>query len=231
MTSNHHNDTVYNQKKVPKSPIKFNLQLNEEQKAAKQIILDNTITVLKGKAGSAKTLLACNVGLDMLFKKQVERIFIARPFVYSDNEPIGILPGGIQEKLIGLTTPIIENMYMLSGKEKIDKLIAEGIINILPVAFMRGLTINNAILILDEFQNATLSQTYTALSRLGKGSKIIVTGDMAQCDLRNRKDTGFDFFKKLETEKVPGLKIVTLETNHRHEVVEQISKIYDNYKD
>lgn len=231
MSSKPHTDQVYVQKKVPKNPIKFNLQLNEEQKEAKEIILNNTITVLKGKAGTAKTLLACNVALDQLFKKQIERIFIARPFIYAENENLGILPGGVQDKLIGLTTPIIENMYMLTGKEKIDSLIAEGTINILPVAFMRGLTINNAILILDEFQNATLSQTYTALSRLGKGSKIIVTGDSAQCDLRNKKDSGFDFFKKLEIENVPWLKIVTLQTNHRHEVVEMISNIYEKYKD
>lgn len=231
MPSKPHTDQVYATKKVPKNPIKFSIQLNEEQKQAKEVILSNTITVLKGKAGSAKTLLACNVALDLLFKRQIERIFIARPFVYAENESLGILPGGIQDKLIGLTTPIIENMYMLAGKEKIDNLITDGTINILPVAFMRGLTINNAVLILDEFQNATLSQTYTALSRLGQGSKIIVTGDMAQCDLRNKKDSGFDFFKKLENESVPNLKIITLLTNHRHEVVEMISNIYDNYKD
>ena len=110
MSSKPHTDQVYATKKVPKNPIKFHIQLNEEQKQAKDIILNNTITVLKGKAGSAKTLLACNVALDLLFKRQIERIFIARPFVYAENESLGILPGGIQDKLIGLTTPIIENM-------------------------------------------------------------------------------------------------------------------------
>ena len=93
MSSKPHTDQVYVQKKVPKNPIKFNLQLNEEQKEAKEIILNNTITVLKGKAGTAKTLLACNVALDQLFKKQIERIFIARPFIYAENENLGILPG------------------------------------------------------------------------------------------------------------------------------------------
>lgn len=231
MASKPHTDPVYKEKKILKGPIKFNIQLNEEQKLAKEQIYHNTITVLKGKAGSAKTLLACNVALDMLFKKEIEKIYIGRPFVYAENEPLGILPGGIQEKLIGLTTPIIDNMYTLSGKEKIDKLIADGVIIILPLAFLRGLTWNRAIIILDEMQNATLSQTYTALSRLGKNSKIIVTGDMAQCDLKNKKDSGFDFFKKLETEGLPGIKIITLESNHRHELVESISKIYDSYRD
>lgn len=231
MASKPHTDEVYKEKRKPKGPIKFNIQLNEEQKEAKEVILKNTITILKGKAGSSKTLLACNVALDLLFKKDIEYIFIARPFIYAENEQIGILPGTVQDKLIGLTTPIIENMYSLVAKEKIDNLIAEGLIRILPVGFMRGMTVNNSVLILDEFQNATLSQTYTALSRLGKGSRIIVTGDMAQCDLKNKKDSGFDFFKKLENEGLPGVKIITLESNHRHDLVEAISKIYEIYKD
>lgn len=221
-------DQVSEVKKI-KNPIRFYIQLNEEQKAAKQVILDNTITVLKGQAGSSKTLLACNVALDLLFKKEVEKIHIARPFVYAEKEQLGILPGGVQDKLIGITTPIIENMYNLYNKEKIDKLIQEGKIIILPLAFMRGMTLNNSVLILDEFQNATISQTYTALSRLGKGSKIIVTGDMAQCDLPKKTDSGFDFFKKLEHEGV--VKIVHLKSNHRHDLVDQISKLYFEYKD
>lgn len=221
-------DQVLETKKI-KNPIRFHIQLNEEQKEAKQIILDNTITVLKGQAGSSKTLLACNVALDLLFKKEVEKIYIARPFVYAEKEQLGILPGGVQDKLIGITTPIIENMYTLYNKEKIDKLLQEGKINILPLAFMRGMTLNNAVVILDEFQNATLSQTYTALSRLGKGSKIVVTGDMAQCDLPKKTDSGFDFFKKLEQDGV--VKIVHLKSNHRHDLVDQISKLYFEYKD
>lgn len=218
-------------KKKPKGPIKFNIQLNEEQKRTKEIILQNTITVLKGKAGSAKTLLACNVALDLLFRKEIERIYVARPFVYTDDDrTLAALPGGVAEKMMGLTMPVLENFYILYSKEKIDKLMADGIITILPVAFMRGITVNNSVLILDEFQNATLSQTYAALSRIGKNSKVIVTGDMAQCDLRNKKETGFDFFKKLETESLPGIKIITLESNHRHELVDMISKIYEEYR-
>lgn len=215
--------------KKPKGEIKFNISLNEEQKEAKAIILKNTITLLKGAAGSSKTLLACNVALDMLFKKSVDKIYIARPFVYADKEPIGILPGGVQDKLVGLTTPIIENMYNLYNKEKIDSLLATGQITILPVAFMQGMTLNNAVIILDEFQNATLQQVYSALSRLGKGSKLIITGDMTQCILPKKSDSGFDFFKKLELSEV--LVSVTLKSNHRHELVEKITNIYQEYKD
>ena len=232
MSSKPHTDPVYKEKRIPKNPNKFGVQLNEEQKLAKAEILKHTITVLKGKAGSAKTLLACNVALDLLFKKEVERIYIARPFVYTDDDrTLSALPGGVAEKLQGLTLPVVDNCYVLIGKEKTEKLLAEGLITILPVAFMRGITVNNAVLILDEFQNATLSQTYAALSRIGKNSKVIVTGDMAQCDLRNKKETGFDFFTRLETEGLRGIKIIKLESNHRHELVDHISRIYDNYRD
>ena len=227
MASKPHTDEVYKEKKIPKTPIKFNVQLNEEQKLVKAQIYENDITVLKGKAGSSKTMLACNVALDLLFKKQIDRIFVARPSVYAENEKLGYLPGGINEKLVGLTTPIIENMYILSNKMSIDKLIEEGKITILPVAFMRGLTLNDSVIILDEWQNATYSQTYMALSRMGKHTKIIVTGDMAQCDLTNKKDSGFDFFKRLETALLPKFKIIELQSNHRHDLVELISKVYE----
>ena len=215
--------------KKPKGPIRFQIQLNEEQKLAKEQILAHDITLLKGAAGSAKTLLACNVSLDLLFKKEVDRIYVARPFVYTENEKLGALPGGISEKLIGLTTPIIDNMYNLYNKEKIDALLSEGIISILPLAFMRGMTLNNSVIILDEFQNAKLSQVYTALSRLGKNSKMIITGDMSQCDLPSKSESGFGFFKTLEDAGI--VKIITLKTNHRHELVERITKIYLEIKD
>lgn len=216
------------EKRKPKNPIQFQIELNTEQREAKEIILANKITLLKGEAGTAKTLLACNVALDLLFTKEVERIYIARPFVYAEKEPLGILPGSVQDKLIGLTTPIIENMYNLYNREKINSLLQDGIINILPLAFMRGMTLNNSVLILDEFQNATLTQTYTALSRLGKGSKVIVTGDMTQCDLAKKSDSGFDFFKRLEQEGI--VKSIILKTNHRDELVNLIAQVYHDYK-
>lgn len=230
MSSKPHTDPVYKEKKVPKTPIKFNVQLNEEQKKAKTEIYENDIILLKGKAGSSKTMLACNVALDLLFKKQIDRIFVARPSVYAEGEKLGYLPGGINEKLVGLTTPILENMYILYNKIAIDKLVEEGEITILPVAFMRGLTLQNSCLILDEWQNATYTQTYMALSRMGKGTKIIATGDMAQCDLPNKKDSGFDFFRRLETSGLPKFKIIELLSNHRHDAVEHISKVYDEFR-
>lgn len=221
----------FKEKRKPRGEIKFKLQLNEEQKEAKRIILENSITILTGNPGSGKTLLATNLALDLLFKREIERIYIARPFVYAENEQnLGALPGDVKDKLVGITTPILENMYLLYGKDKIEKLIQEGIINILPLAFMRGITVYNSLLILDEVQNATANQLFTALSRLGKLSKMIITGDINQCDLRNKSTSCWNFLKILETQ-IPEIKKINLTSNHRHDVVEKITNVYNDYKD
>ncbi len=217
-------------KRTPKNPIHFQLDLNAEQLNAKNIILQNKITVLTGEPGCGKSLVACNVALEMFFRKEIDKIFIARPLVYAEKEPLGILPGDIRDKLIGITTPIIENMYNLYNKEKIDLLLKEDKIHILPLSFMRGLTVSRSLLIIDECQNAKLSQIYDCLTRLGKGSKIIVTGDMSQCDLPNPSESGFGFYEELVRNKLPNCSIINLEINHRDELVKMICKIYKNYK-
>jgi len=136
MTSNHYDDEVFAVKRKPKTPIKFNVQLNEEQKKAKSTIMDNPITLLKGMAGSGKTLVATQCALDMFFTKQVEKIIITRPTV--SKEDIGFLPGNIREKMDPWLAPIYHNLYMLYSREKIDKHLENGDIEIVPFAFIRG---------------------------------------------------------------------------------------------
>ena len=114
MSSNHHKDEVFKPKRVVKNPIKFKLQLNEEQKLAKEQILNNTLTILAGKAGSGKTLLACQVALDGVFRRQYEKIIITRPTV--SKEEIGFLPGDLREKMDPWIQPIYQNMYALYDK-------------------------------------------------------------------------------------------------------------------
>ena len=228
MTSNHHSDPIFAEKRRPKNPIKFKINLNEEQKAAKDTILTNPITLLRGMAGSGKTLLACQIALDMLFKKDTEKIVITRPTVA--REEIGFLPGDIKEKLDPWLAPIYANLYLLYDKEKIDKMIADGTIEIVPFAFMRGRTFPNNVVIVDECQNITHAQTELVLGRLGKGGKMIFCGDLSQTDLKNKKDSGIGFFNRLE-ENIKGVKVITLKTNHRHEIVEPILKVYEDYRD
>jgi phosphate starvation-inducible PhoH-like protein len=119
MASNHHTDEVFTQKRKPKNPIKFNLQLNEEQKLAKALIVENPVVILKGMAGSGKTLVAVQAALDMLFNREVEKIVITRPTVA--KEELGFLPGDLKEKMDPWLAPIYHNLYALYSKEKVDK--------------------------------------------------------------------------------------------------------------
>lgn len=223
-----YNDEVFQAKRRPKNPIKFNISLNNEQKAAKEIILENPVTVLKGMAGSGKTLVAVQVALDLLFSKQVEKIIITRPTVA--KEDIGFLPGDIKEKMDPWLAPIYHNLYLLYSKEKIDKEVEEGRIEILPFAFMRGRTFVNAFVVVDEAQNVTHTQMEMVLGRLGKNSWMTICGDLAQVDLKNKKETGFSFLSRVE-EHVKGVRVVVLKQNHRHPIVESILEVYQTFRD
>lgn len=215
-----------NQKRKPKNPIKFKISLNEEQKEAKSIILKNPVTVLRGSAGSGKTLLAVQVALDLLFNREIEKIVITRPTVA--KEDIGFLPGDLKEKMDPWLAPIYANLYMLYEKERIEKLVADESIEILPFPFMRGRTLVNSFVIVDEAQNVTMNQMEMVLGRLGVGSKMAICGDSSQIDLKNRKESGFDFLNTLSS-RVDGVSVFTLKKNHRHEVVPSILDVYKEY--
>jgi len=228
MASNHHTDEVFTQKRKPKNPIKFNLQLNDEQKEAKALILENPIVVLKGMAGSGKTLVAVQAALDMLFNKEIDKIIITRPTVA--KEDIGFLPGDLKEKMDPWLAPIYHNLYALYSKDKIEKELANENIEIVPFAFMRGRTFLNSFVIVDEAQNVTHDQMETVIGRLGKQSKMVICGDLAQIDLKNKKETGFSFLSRIE-EHVQGFKVMALKQNHRHEIVSPILKVYQDFRD
>ena len=228
MSSNHHTDEVFVLKRRPKGPIKFNVTLNEEQKQAKALILNSPITVLKGMAGSGKTLVATQVGLDLLFRKQVDKIIITRPTV--SKESIGFLPGDIREKMDPWLAPIYHNLYMLYNKEKIDKEIEKGTIEIVPFAFMRGRTFVDSFVIVDEAQNVTHTQMETVIGRLGVNSKMVICGDIAQIDLKDKRETGFSFLARIE-EQVEGFVTHSLQQNHRHNIVAPILKVYKTFRD
>ena len=209
-----------------KGPIKFKIQLNEEQKEAKSLILENPVTVIRGMAGSGKTLLACQIALDLLFSRDVEKIIITRPTVA--KEDIGFLPGDMKEKMDPWLAPIYSNLYLLYDKDKIDRLVTENVIEILPFPFMRGRTFLNSCVIVDEAQNVNSNQTEMIVGRLGLDSKMIFCGDTAQIDLKNKKESGIDFFKILES-RVEGVKVITLQRNHRHPIVPEILNVYKEY--
>jgi phosphate starvation-inducible PhoH-like protein len=207
----------------PKGPIKFQLQLNAEQKVGKDVILNNAITILSGKAGSGKTLLACQVALDMLFKKSVKQIVITRPTV--SKEEIGFLPGDLHQKMEPWMQPIYANFYQLYNKEKIDKIIESGQVEIVPLAFMRGRTFLDSFIIVDEAQNCTNDQMEMITSRLGLRSKMVVCGDSQQVDLKYRGESGFKFLLSA-AKKIKDMDSLTLLQNHRHPVVDSLLDAY-----
>jgi phosphate starvation-inducible PhoH-like protein len=228
MTSKPHTDDVYRPKRIPKNPIKFKLQLNAEQKQAKQSILNSTITLLGGSAGSGKTLLACNVALDGLLRRQYDKIIITRPTV--SKEEIGFLPGDLREKMDPWVQPIYQNFFSLYDKVKIEKLIDDGKIEIVPVSFMRGRTFLDSMIIVDEAQNVTHEQMEMITSRLGLRSKMMVCGDAQQTDLKKKSDSGFKFLYSAAT-KVKNLEAITLTANHRNEIVEDLLDYYQEKKE
>ena len=225
MASKHHTDEVYRPKRIPKNPIKFKLQLNNEQKEAKKHILDNTITLLGGGAGSGKTLLACNVALDGLLRRMYDKIIITRPTV--SKEEIGFLPGDLREKMDPWVQPIYQNFFALYDKAKIEKLINDGKIEIVPVSFMRGRTFMDSMIIVDEAQNVTHEQMEMITSRIGLRNKMIICGDAHQTDLKKKSDSGFKFLYTA-ARKIKNLEAITLTTNHRNEIVADLLEYYDS---
>lgn len=224
MASNHHNDEVFRQKRKPKNPIKFKITLNDEQKEAKAKILENTLTLLAGKAGSGKTLLACQIALEALFMKEAGKVIITRPTV--SKEDIGFLPGDLREKMDPWVQPIYQNMFALYDKVKIEKLIEEGKIEIVPVSFMRGRTFLDSVIIVDEAQNVTHEQMEMIVTRIGLRSKMIICGDDHQVDLKQRRDSGFRFLYTA-ARKIKNMVGVTLMQNHRDPIVDNLIEIYE----
>jgi len=211
------------EKKERKGPISFDITLSEEQKEAKRIVLDNDISVIRGKAGSGKTLLACQIALDLFFTKEQSKIIIARPAVTA-GEDLGFLPGDKDAKLLEFMMPVLDNIHQLYGntlakRDKIAKHILNKDIEISSIGHLRGKTFLNAIIIVDESQNLTESQMEMVLTRLGKGSKMILTGDLRQKDIT--KNSGLQKLMSI-IDKIPTLVLIDLKDNHRHDIIKLI---------
>ena len=159
------------------------------QKRYLQAIETSPITFGIGPAGTGKTYLAMAMALKELLEGRVERIILTRPAVEA-GETLGFLPGELQEKILPYLTPLYDSMNDIVGKEQTEQLITRGIIEIAPLAYMRGRTLANAFVVLDEAQNTTHEQMMMFLTRLGDGSRMVVTGDITQIDLPSNKRSG-----------------------------------------
>ena len=213
-------------KKPPKGNIKFNITLSEEQKRAKENILNHAFSFLVGKAGSGKTLLAVQVALDLFFKRQYNKIIITRPTVATEDN--GFLPGDEKEKLEPWLVPIMSNMRKVYNKpEKIQKMVEDGDIELVSLAHFRGRTFDNAVVIVDEFQNLTKPQLRMALGRLGKDSIMIFCGDNQQIDLGSALNSAIDDVHKIKDSE--HVYKVILEDNHRHKAIDDVLKLLTGY--
>jgi len=205
-------------KRPPKGPIKYKLALNEEQKLAKAEILNHAYSFIHGRAGTGKTLLASQVSLDSLFKKQHDHIIITRPTVGTEDN--GFLPGSLQEKLDPWMVPIRSNMFKLYDSGKIISLFEEDRIEMISLSHFRGRTFDNAMVIVDEYQNLTRSQLRMAIGRLGKGSKMIFCGDPDQIDLPDRNKSAVQDIVRIRDSN--HVFITKLEENHRDPAVREV---------
>jgi phosphate starvation-inducible PhoH-like protein len=214
--------TTNKEKFPPKNEIKFSITLSDEQKQAKSTVMQTPFNFILGKAGSGKTLLAVQIALDMFFKRQINKIIITRPTV--SNEDNGFLPGSLTEKMEPWLVPIRSNMRKVYNKPDIlEKMEKEENIELVSLAHFRGRTFDNAVCIVDEFQNLTKQQLQMVLSRLGKDSIMILTGDRYQIDLKYSNDSAVHDVPKLKDSQYVAEIILT--DNHRHEALEEILKL------
>ncbi len=186
----------------------------------------NSIVIAIGPAGTGKTLLAVQNGIKLFQDGLVDKIIVTRPAV-SVDEDLGFLPGDLNEKMAPWTRPIFDVFAEYYKQTDIKKMLEEGVIEISPLAYMRGRTFKNAYIIADECQNTTINQMKMLLTRLGEGSKMVVTGDLAQAD-RLRDNGLIDFCNLLARKQTKHIDIVQFDSNdiERHDAVKEVLEIY-----
>lgn len=199
------------------------------QKRYLELIKSNDITFGIGPAGTGKTYLAVAMAVKAFKRDEVSKIVLTRPAVEA-GESLGFLPGDLKEKVDPYLIPLYDALFDMFGPEKFAKYLERGFIEVAPLAFMRGRTLDNAFIILDEAQNTTPEQMKMFLTRLGFGSKAVITGDLTQTDLPNKKQSGLLQATKI-LKDVEGIGSITLNDKDvvRHELVQRIIRAYEKF--
>ena len=200
------------------------------QKSYVDAIRDNMIVFGIGPAGTGKTYLAMAMAISAFKNNEVSRIILTRPAIEA-GEKLGFLPGDLQSKVDPYLRPLYDALYQIMGSESFLKNMEKGLIEVAPLAYMRGRTLDNAYIILDEAQNTTPAQMKMFLTRIGFGSKVIITGDATQKDLPRDTKSGLDIAAKV-LNNINGIKFCNLTASDvvRHPLVQRIVKAYDDYE-
>ncbi len=209
---------------------RFIIPKTATQRSYVETIRSHDIVIGIGPAGTGKTYLAMAMAINAFLKKQVSRIVLARPAIEA-GEKLGFLPGDMYEKVNPYLRPLYDALYDMMEVEKAEKLIERGVIEIAPLAFMRGRTLNDSFIILDEAQNTTSEQMKMYLTRLGFNSKTVITGDVTQIDLPQGKSSGLVEIVRI-LDGVKGISFVFFSEKDvvRHKLVQEIIKAYEKHE-
>lgn len=200
------------------------------QKKYVDAIRKNMIVFGLGPAGTGKTYLAMAMAITAFKNNEVERIILTRPAIEA-GEKLGFLPGDLQSKVDPYLRPLYDALYQIMGADSFLKNMEKGLIEVAPLAYMRGRTLDNAYIILDEAQNTTPAQMKMFLTRIGFGSKVIITGDASQKDLPDGQKSGLDVATRV-LKNIDDIAMITLTSKDvvRHPLVQKIVKAYDDYE-
>lgn len=192
-----------------------------------KVVNSNDVVLTIGPAGTGKTFLAVAMALAALKNNTVSKIILSRPAVEA-GESLGFLPGDLKEKLDPYLRPLLDALFVMLSADKLKVMMEKNIIEIIPLAYMRGRTLSNSFIILDEAQNSTITQMKMFLTRLGENSKVIVTGDITQIDLPNKKNSGLINARKV-LRNIDGIEFVYFDNNDviRHRLVAEIINAYE----
>lgn len=204
---------------------------NENQEAYLELLMDDTLSIViaTGPAGTGKTLLAMQAAIKALKERRIDKIVVTRPAVGVEDEKHGFLPGSLTQKMEPWTKPLFDVLHEYYSPRETAQMIIDEVIEICPLAFMRGRTFKNSFIIADEMQNATPNQMKMLLTRIGDGARILVTGDVKQTDRKIGDNGLLDFAKLLDqfrnAEHVSGIEF-TMSDIERHPAVEEVLRIY-----